>query len=185
MKMAYEQPKMMVELYNTNQYVAACGTRFNGWYTVLYDDNGKTIEFNFNGNTRTEMINTNNGEAQYYWVADETYNGQKVFLEFSAYYDFSPFLYADNAKSGYQQKGNNGKWIDGVGSLQVNNAAGNNTPGVQIGEFAQAGHTINNTRNYGITNPITGETDTWSSLFADDCLGVVAPDERQDLVASS
>lgn len=177
MKMNYEQPKMMVELYRANQYVAACtGYEFKGDYEVEYSSvKYGDWTFTFNSGTQTRMINTNNGQEQNYWVANQQLNGMNVYLEFSAYYDGAPILYLDHASSGFQN-GNNSAWVGGVGSLQVNNAMPNSQNGIQVGEFAkEGGYIYRQNSSYKITNPTTGEDVNWTRLFADECLGAVEP----------
>lgn len=189
MKMAYEVPKMRVELFQANEYVNACSSMhyFTGWLSVQWNN----ITQWFFGDTKLNMLNQNTSQEQYYYKqvdrvqnADGTYSAQDysgtdpiLYLEYSAPYDTFVLYQEAGSASGYYDEGRNGRYtqtVDGSTSLQVNDGSSNTNP-----RFEKAGHLI--TPWYGGVNYLdaNGSVQNADAWYADHCLGEIEYEEEE------
>lgn len=117
MKMVYERPVMRVEVYQANDYVAACNRvqttegKFLSVYcgeNVYYFTTSATSQTNLNSGQAQYYFNEYNGELGDYTPQDGYTNGNDggiFYLEYSAHMSSANnpayYLYQENASSGY------------------------------------------------------------------------------------
>ena len=143
MKMVYETPKMRVEQFRANQYVAACEETFTG-FVRAWDHIIKDWRYFF-GDVSVKMVNPNDGSPQWYYKEiDANYNEETqtmvswtyathsaedplYYLEHSVHQDGASVLYKEaGAASGYSTDRDSDIEISGLNSLQVNNGGPSN-----------------------------------------------------------
>lgn len=138
MKMVYETPKMRVEQFRANQYVAACEETFTGFVRARAHI-GDMWRYFF-GDASVKMVNPNSGDEQWYYrEIDAVYNEQThtmedwkyathsdtdplYYLEHSVHQNGATVLYTEAGRdSGYDTNGDGVIDLSGANSLQVNN----------------------------------------------------------------
>lgn len=192
MKMAYETPKMKVELFQTNAYCdQTCGlAMMKGYVTVEAIINKVKEIFTFYTEDKVVSLNQYSHQKQYYyeWENNDT-AGTKYYLEWSAHQNGAFILYEETANSGYYNSQTLGDYVkddygnvigDGSNTLQTNTGYSWSNPAFSTNATWHDESKKDDEDYAGTEFLYNGEAVHANVWYADRCLGQVSPVFTED-----